>query len=1067
MKRWIALFTALVVAMATRSEVAAQSNNVPEWQDPLVFGRNKLPPRNSAWPCPDAKSGWTSRYEHSSPWVRSLDGDWTFHWSPDPDSRPANFFTPNFDASNWKTIPVPSCWELQGYGVPMYINFTYPFKTNPPSVMDEPPPNYTSYRQRNPIGSYRRYFEVPKSWHGRRVLLHFAGVGSAMYVWVNGKQVGYSEDSRLPAEFDISDFIQPGKNLLAVEVYRFSDASYLEDQDMWRLSGIFRDVFLYCTPNVTVWDSYVHAELDSTLREAAVSLTYTLRNASGTAANGLSIRLTLRAPSGRIVGGGPLLAEAAVKVEPGFNEPRVTAAVAVHQPLLWTAETPNVYDALVELLQNGRVIETRRLDIGFRKVEIRDQQFFINGRSIKVKGVNRHEFDPATGYTLTTERMEQDLRLMKQMNLNFVRTSHYPDDPRWYELCNRIGLFVLDEANVESHELSHHKKVLPGDLPEWEPAVVDRMRRTVIRDRNHPCVVIWSEGNEAGYGKAFLAMRDAALAADPQHRPIHNADMNRAADIDSQTYPTPQWLLQHVAGKAIRRGDASSAAALLEQHGPYPSGKPFLMNEYAHAHANSLGNFQDYWDVIEKYPMLIGGLIWEWVDLTPYKTGPDGRRHFVYGGDFGEQPNDAAFCCKGMVTADRIPRPHYWEAKKVYQYIKVRPEDIAQGRIRLRNNYDFTRLSAFAGEWVLEENGRSLRHGKLKLPDLAPGDEQSLMIPWGKPAFRAGAEYFLTVRFRLPKDLSWADAGHIVAAEQIPVAAPAEVVALPGTNRADIILNQDGRGWIAEANGCAMRVDSRGWLMSYKSDGRECLTSPLRLNFWRVPTDNDNGWKAPQLMAVWKDAALKAELLSLDGAATGKIACIAAEWKLSGSSRAQVLYRLHGDGTLRIDVELKPDPNGPELPRVGVSFAIPGTWDRLRWFGRGPQENYLDRHTAAFVGLYRSTVSDWITHYVRPQENANRTDLRWIEFTGANGQGLRIKAEGQPTGVSAWPYSAADLGEAKHDYELPRRDFITVNVDGRQMGVGGDNSWGLPVHEEYRLPPKSKYVFAFSLSPLR
>jgi beta-galactosidase len=1065
MKPLVTLLAAVVMLLVTRSAVEGQNTRPLEWEDPLVFGRNKLPARNPAWPCPDAKSGWSSSYEHS-PWVRSLAGDWSFHWSPDPDSRPKEFFATGFDSSKWKQIPVPSCWELRGYGVPMYINFRYPFRINPPRVMDEPPTNFTSYKQRNPIGSYRRYFEVPAGWREKRVLLHFAGVSSAMYVWVNGKQVGYSEDSRLPAEFDITSFLQPGRNLLAVEVYRFSDASYIEDQDMWRLSGIFRDVFLYTTPNVTVWDSYVHAEMDSTLRKAEVSLTYTLRNASAAPADGVSVQLSLRGPDGKVMGDGPLLMEVVGRVETGFNSPRVTVKAEVYQPLLWTAETPNLYDALVELRQNGRVIETRRLDVGFRKVEIRDQQFFVNGRSIKVKGVNRHEFDPATGYTLTTERMKQDLRLMKQMNLNFVRTSHYPDDPRWYELCNRMGLFVLDEANLESHELSHHKKVLPGDMPEWEPPVVDRMRRTVIRDRNNPCVVIWSEGNEAGYGQAFMAMREAALAADPQRRPIQNADMNRAGDIDSQTYPTPAWLLLHVEGKAIRRGE-TNPVALLEQHGPYPSGKPFLMNEYAHAHANSLGNFQEYWDVIEKYPMLIGGLIWEWVDLTPYKTGPDGKRHFVYGGDFGEEPNDAAFCVKGMVSADRIPRPHYWEAKKVHQYIKVRPDDIAQGKIRIRNNYDFTRLSSFAGEWVLEENGRDVSHGKLKLPDLAPGEEQVVTIPWGNLVRRAGAEYFLTVRFRLPKDLSWAEAGHEVAAEQIPVSSVPDVSKRPASGD-KLTMLQQGADWVAEANKCAVRIDGKtGLLTSYQSSGRECLAAPLCPNFWRVPTDNDNGWKAPELMAVWKDAGSKVELQSVVGKVAEEGARITAELKLpAGASRARFIYLLRWDGTLRIEMEVEPDVNGPELPRVGVSFAIPGQWERLRWFGRGPQENYWDRHTAAFVGLYQSTVSDWITHYVRPQENGNRTDVRWIEFAGAGG-GLRIKSEGKPFAVSAWPYSAADLGEAKHDYELPRRQVITVNVDGWQMGVGGDNSWGLPVHEEYRIPPKGKYAFAVCLEPLR
>jgi beta-galactosidase len=616
-------FAAVMFTLTAHGIFAQTATNadLPDWENPLTFGVNKLPPRCPAWPCPDAESGWKSSYDFS-PWVRSLNGDWSFHWAPDPKSRPDNFFAPGFDASGWKTIPVPSCWELQGYGVPMYVNYIYPFKMHPPYVMEEPPTNYTAYLQRNPVGSYRRTFEVPADWQRGRTLIHFAGVDSAMYVWMNGRKVGFSENSRVPAEFDITGLLKPGKNLLAVEVYKFSAGSYLEDQDMWRFAGIFRDVFLYHTPDFSVWDFYVDQKLDTNFQNAEVSLHYTLRNSSSAPSNQLHIRLSLRAPDGNLVGGAPSLDEAVSSPIAGINPEKITASVTVKNPLLWTSETPNVYDALVELVQNGKVIETRRIDVGFRKVEIHDKQFWVNGKSLKMKGVNRHEFDPATGYHLTKERMEQDLHLIKQANFNFVRTSHYPNDPRWYELCNRYGLFLMDENNLETHGISYHKRILPGDDPAWLPAVVDRMQRTVIRDRNNPSVVMWSLGNEAGYGNDFMAMREAARADDPQLRPIHYADMNLAADVDSQTYPTTEWLLQDVQGKAIRKGEGGEIG-LDEQHGKYPSGKPFVANEYAHAQANSLGNLQDYWDVFEKYPMLIGGFIWEWVDQTVYKTDTD------------------------------------------------------------------------------------------------------------------------------------------------------------------------------------------------------------------------------------------------------------------------------------------------------------------------------------------------------------------------------------------------------------------------------------------------------------
>ncbi len=1054
MNRFPILLAALAI-FATKDAAAAAPEY--EWQDPRVFEVNKLPPRNSAWPCQDAASAWKSTYDHS-PWVRSLNGNWRFHWSPDPDARTVNFFAPEHDTTSWKSIPVPSCWELQGYGVPIYLNSRYPFQVNPPSVMDEPPRDYSSYTQRNPVGSYLREFEVPAGWSGQRVLLHFAGVSSAMYVWVNGARIGYSEDSRSPAEFDITGHIKPGSNKLAVEVYRFCDGLYLEDQDMWRLSGIFRDVFLYTTADVTVWDSFVHAALDEDMQSASASLHYTLRNASTVKADNLRVRLSLRTPDGSLVGAGPLLDEAVEEIGTGFSSSRVTSNAVVERPLLWTSETPNVYDALVELVRDGKVIEARRFDVGFRKVEIRGPEFLVNGRPVKIKGVNRHEFDPATGYTITRERMEQDIRLIKQANLNFVRSSHYPNDPRWYELCNRHGLFVLDEANVESHGLSYHKNVLPGDRDEWRASCVDRMQSMVLRNRGAPSVVIWSLGNEAGYGNVFLSMREAALAVDPERRPIQYADMNRAADMDSQTYPTIEWLLKHVAGKAVRKGERGESTNE-EQHGKYPSGRPFLMNEYAHAMGNSLGNLKDYWDVIEKHPILIGGFIWEWVDQTPYKTAPDGKKFFAYGGDFGDEPNDGVFCCKGMVDAERSPRPHYWEAAKVFQFIKVLPEDMALGKIRIRNGYDFVSLERFDTDWVLEADGRMVAEGKLDKLDLAPGAERVVTVPWKSTALKPGMEYYLTVRFRLAGNESWAAAGHVVAWEQLAVSAPPSAIA--GNDVAIGIPFRELDGdWVAEANGTRVRIDGRqGWLESLKLSGHEVLTSPVNPSFWRVPIDNDIGWKTPKLMGAWRDAGDKAALLSLaPGASPG---LLTARLKLT-TGHCELTYALHADGTLRVEMKLDPADKAPELPRVGMHFAIPRKMNGVRWFGRGPHENYQDRKSGAAIAIHESTVNEWITPYVRPQENANRSDIRWIEFSADDGVALRIEAEGPPFGVSAWPYSATDLATSPHHYQLPQRDFITVNVDGAQMGVGGDNSWGLPVLKPYRLKAGQSHRFAIT-----
>jgi beta-galactosidase len=1049
-----------------------------EWQDPLVFGINKLPPRNPAWPNPDARSGWKSDYEHS-PWLLSLDGDWSFNWSPDPSSRPENFYLPSFDASTWNKIPVPSCWELHGYGVAIYTNYTYPFKVDPPRVMGTPPENYTSFTQRNPVGSYRRMFRLPADWKGGHTLLHFAGAGSALYVWVNGKKVGYSENSRLPAEFDITPFLQGGDNLLAVEVYRFSDGSYLEDQDMWRLSGIFRDVVLYHTPDVTLWDFYVDASLDARYENAQVRLFYRIRNSLPGQPSGLRIRLSLRDPRGGILNNGPLLEEAVKPVVTGVSEEDSTASVTVNKPWRWTPETPNIYDALVELVQDGKVIEARRVDLGFRKVEMHDKQFFVNGRSIKIKGINRHEADPEGGYTLTPARMKQDLRLIKQANFNFIRTSHYPDDPRWYELCDRYGIFIMDENNLETHGISYHRRILPGDKPEWEPAVVDRMRRMVIRDRNLPCVVMWSLGNEAGYGNAFMKMREAARIADPQQRPIHYADMNLAADMDSQTYPTIEWLHQHVAGKAVRKGEHGETGSP-EQHGPYPSGKAFVANEYAHAQANSLGNFQDYWDVYEKYPMLLGGFIWEWCDQALYKKDGQGRRVLAYGGDFGDFPNDGRSCLKGLVSSERAPRPHYYEAKKVQQYIKVVADQLADGRIRVLNNYSFISLDGFDVQWQLEENGAVIRQGKLKALDIEPGGSAVMAVPWGNLNWKAGSEYFLTITFSLRKSTLWADSGYVVAKEQLPVLLPIENKIASTIDRntstsfgegssEGVEWSRSGGDWIATAGGARLLVDGNtGLIRSYSVAGKEYLASSVRPNFWRAPLDNDIGWKTPVNMAPWKDAGSRAGMQKLEAVSTSDGYRLEASFHLPVEAvELYITYCLLRDGRVHVDFRLELGKTAPELPRIGLQFAIPAGFDQVRWYGRGPWENYLDRKTSAMVGIYQSTVRDWITPYVRPQENGNHTDTRWVAFTDKAGTGLQVSADKNFFGVSAWPYSEQDLETATHNEQLPVRDFITVNIDGWQMGVGGDISWGLPVHNEYRLLAKGRYEYAFYINSVK
>lgn len=1052
----------------------AENASAPDWENPLVLGVGKLPPRNPSWPAPDAASGWASHYDRS-PWVLSLNGEtgWAFHWVAEPSMRPADFYRREFDASGWGELPVPACWELHGHGVPIYTNYTYPFQANPPRVMDEPPAHYTSHAQRNPVGSYRRWFETPAGWtaDGGRVLLHFAGVSSAMYLWVNGRKVGYSQDSRSPAEFDVTDFLLPagaGPNLLAVEVYRYCSGSYLEDQDMWRLSGLFRDVFLYRTPTATVWDFFVESSLSESFDEARLALRYSLRRTDGASAP-LRVRLRLRAPDGAELAGGPLIDE------PVAADEGATAAVSLRAPRLWSHETPHLYDALVELVDatTGAIIETRRADLGFRRIEIRDRRLLLNGRELKIKGVNRHESHPATGYVVTRADMEADLRLIKQANLNFVRGSHYPNDPRWYELCNRHGLLMMDEANVESHGLSYHKRVLPGDDPLWAPMCLDRMRRIVVRDRGQPCVVMWSLGNEAGYGNVFPEMRGLTHTLDPERRPIHYADMNLAADMDSQTYPTTTWLRQHIEGKAVRKGEHGELGSP-EQHGEYPSGKPFLTNEYVHAHANALGNLQDYWDIFEAHSWLWGGFIWEWADQTLFKTDPvTGRRFHAYGGDFGDRPNDGRFCFKGLVCAERRPRPHYWEAKKVFQYIKVEasPAELAAGRLRVRNAYSFLRLGGFAAEWRIEEDGREIASGPLGPLDLAPGETGEATFAWSRGfARREGAEYFVTASFRLREATSWAPAGHEVAWAQFPLAtaasaAPSEEPSGVGGAKVTESLAT------ASAAGVSLRIDpGTGLLTSLRIGGSERLAGVLRPEFWRVPTDSDSGWRVPSLMGAWKNAGETTVLRSLrrERAADAErfVARLGFAEPALAAATVSLVYSLHGDGRLAVSMELDPGADAPELPRIGLRLAVPARFARTRWFGRGPHENYADRLTGARVGLHEAEAADWLTPYVRPQENGHRCDLRTLELEdGVAGERLVLRATGERLfGASIWPCTMDDLAAATHAHLPPIRDFLTVVVDGRQMGVGGDTSWGEPVHPEYRIARGVLHRFAFELA---
>ena len=1016
----------------------------PDWENPRVFGINKEPAHATITPYPDDKA---AREAGRSPFVVSLNGTWKFHWVKQPDERPVDFYKTDFNDRAWKTIPVPSNWEMQGYGTPIYTNIVYPFKRDAPRIMGEPEDKtWTAYRERNPVGSYRRTFPTPAAWKDRLTFLVFDGVNSAFYVWVNGKKVGYSEDSRLPAEFNITGYLQPGENLLAVEVYRWCDGSYMEDQDFWRMSGIFRNVSLVSRAPLYIRDYYLRPRLDGQYRDATLKLNVKVRNAGPQPAPAtVEARLLDESrPSNRITMTGKVTA-------PPRGEASVELEQAVPQPRRWSAEEPNLYPFLLILKDaQGRTIESIPWQVGFRASEIKGDQFLINGKHVYIKGVNRHEHDPDTGQVVTTERMVQDIKLMKQHNINAVRTSHYPNVPEWYELCDRYGLYVFDEANIEAHGYGKDNPHRISTGEDYTEAHVDRVSRMIERDKNHASIVAFSMGNEAGIGRNFEAARNWAKTNYPEfiisYEPGHAAH----GDFLCPMYTRPQ-----------------NIAAYYEKQG---KGRPMLLIEYAHAMGNSTGNFQQYWDLFESTPYLHGGFIWDWVDQGIRKRDAPGKPFWLYGGDFGDKPNDDNFCSNGLVSPDRAVHPGLYEVKKSYQNIKVEPVDLAAGKVRVRNKHLFRDLSFVAGRWELAENGKVVQSGALPKLNLAPGGAQEVTLPVA-PAFRPapGAEYFLKVSFALAGDMPWAPKGHEVAWDQMQMPYQGSAVAEPpAASLPALKLAESAQQITITGQDFTARFGkSSGALESYAFRGKELITGPLAPNFWRPPTDNDRGNKMPARHGVWREAAQKRTVTSVKAEQVSPASArITAEAKLAaGESTQRSVFTILGNGEIRVEFEARPSSKLPELPRIGMQMAIPGEFRNVTWYGRGPHENYWDRNLGAAVGLYSAPVDDLVTPYIEPQENGNRTDVRWVTFTNREGAGW--KAVGAPLlFFSAWPYKMEELERVKHPFEIRRSEDITVNLDHRQMGVGGDDSWGARTHPEYMLPAGQVYRYEVRLVPL-
>lgn len=1033
----------------------ASEAGTPLWQDPAVQGIGReprhagflrFPDVGSARANGDATKALAERRE-ASPWYRSLNGDWKFHWSPNVPSRPASFFQPEFDVSGWDTIPAPACWQMHGHGIPIYVNYMSPDSKCPWGRMD--PPRIPE--DKNPVGSYRRTFTVPETWAGRRVVIHFDGVESAYFVWLNGTLAGFAKDARTPGEFDLTKLLVPGENVLAVEVYRFSDASYLEDQDKWRLNGIFRDVYLQAGAGLRVRDFFVTPDLDATFSRGRLRIEVEVANHGTTVADGAKIEAVLEDEDGKPVVPGPM--EALLHVPVG-DQMLATLATTVPSVEPWSAENPRLYRLLLTLKDPaGEVIEVIPWQVGFRQVRMGGGQLLVNGRPIYFKGANRHEMDPDRGYSVTRESMIRDIRLMKQHNLNAVRTSHYPNTPEWYDLCDLYGLYLIDEANIESHGIGYNPARTLAGKPEWKAAHLDRTMNMVERDKNHASVVIWSLGNEAGDGPNFVATSDWIKSRDAS-RPVHyeRAGLAQHTDIYCPMYATP---------------------AQMERYARSNPDRPLILCEYAHAMGNSVGNLTDYWEVIEKYPALQGGFIWDWVDQCLRQRDDQGREFWAYGGDYGPPgtPSDGNFLANGLVAPDRTPHPSLTEVAKVYQCINLEPVALEEGRVRVRNAYEFIDLSGFVPSYELTAEGVVLKRGTLPPLDLKPGGTAELLAPLADVALASGREHFLTVRFALADETRWAPRGHVVAWEQfaLPVAearqAEAPAVA-GGPLKAD---REANRIVVSGADFSVAFSLKSGAMESFQMRGEERIAGPLAPSFWRAQTDNDSASRDMMLrdLGVWKPAAAERLMghTTMTQARPDEVEVRFDGTLIGGKVSWSQSYTVRGEGTVRVRMRIVSADGLPEIPRVGMQMTLPGRCDQVTWYGRGPEENYLDRHAGTAVGRYSRSVEEMTHNYVRPQENANRTGVRWIVCADGRGQGLMAVADENLLSTSVWPYTQEDLATAKHTNELPRRDVVTWNLDHVQRGLGSIDSWGAKPLPKYRLTAP-EYDYSFTLVPV-
>ncbi|HCO68644.1 MAG TPA: beta-galactosidase [Dysgonomonas sp.] len=1016
-----------------------------EWENELIFAVNKEKGHNTYVVYPTVASLKADKY-FETPWIKpvseyyqSLDGLWKFNWVKQPSERPVNFYKENYDVSSWKDIEVPSSWESLGYGTMLYTNIRYPFKKNPPLIQTVP--GYTIEKEPNPVGSYRKDFTIPENWDGKQIFLHFNGVYSGMYLWVNGKKIGYSQGANNDAEFDVTSYVKPGKNVLAVEVYKWTDGSYIEDQDMFRFGGIHRSVYLYATPKIHVKDYFLKSEFDGdNFSSAKFKVEATVQNYDKRNSVPAKLDVTLLDADGKTVSN---LSHDIPQLG-GNKDSKIVLEASVSKPLLWSAETPNLYSVVLSLKdKQGNELEAMSSKFGFRKIEIKNKRVYVNNEQVFFKGVNRHDTHPKYGKTVTTDLMLKDVIMMKQHNVNTIRTSHYPNNPEMYAMFDYYGLYVMDEADLENHGDGSI-----SDKPTWEGAYVDRIERVIERDKNHPSIIFWSLGNEAGGGENFWAMRKRVKEMDPS-RPIHYEGKNEVADIDSHMYPS----LSRMAGFDQMKSD-----------------KPYFLCEYVHSMGNAMGNLAEYWEYIEENSQrMIGACVWDWVDQGHNKIGePD--NHYYYGGDFGDVPNDADFACNGLTTPDRRITAKLIELKKIYQYIKFKPVALSGGKVEIENKYDFLNLNEFDISWQIIRDGVPVESGNLPELNLAPNKKEVIQIPF-KRNYDAGKEYFLNISATLKKKTSWAEKGHQIASVQFALTPRPVIESIDNSNLPELTMKAEGNNLVVSGQGFSTVFDiSKGKMISLKYDNKERLFNQkgLDLNWYRsVGNDKftDQNYyevteQKPLFVYSMADDRKSISILSDHVAVINSPKPVKLPY--------MVKYTIYGNGAIDVEGSFTKPSNGAIIRRLGLQLQLPQGFETIRYYGKGPHENYMDRIKSAYVGLYSTTPKGMEEeHYVRAQSLGNREEVRWIEITDNTNTGLKVTSKNNMA-FSALHFTDKAVWEATHDFNLDkiREPQVYMNLDCIQQGLGNATCGPNPL-PQYMIPENQPLSYSFRIEGIK